>query len=683
MAPRTLPLLLATLLLGVATTATTVNKCCAEGEILDPSTLACRPATGVKEKEASWTPVVFSPAKGNFLVSVPAEWLIAAPKRPSSCRWPSLHRADPSAPSFVLFTNGSLGPVATSELLHPDDYCLDAAREASPSAEMELAALVCTGAAEEGPARGEGDDQEEELGTPPASASSTAVVRKCCGDGAAFNETSGACVVASSRTGAWSAPAPLRTLAGFPSCPGNEGYVLMQEAEEEFKVSAEDGSLKTATAVIPAGEFCVERIVGGAAGAVEGAPPAPRIFACSRAIPSAAPPEVERLDHFDLRYTLYPIALILSAIFLAATLAAGCLLPKAHHALHWRCQTGHVASLLVGYVLLATTQIAGSSVKPGPCVALGVFMHYFFLAAFFWLNTMCFNIWWTFRDLRPASLDKGQELCRFRGYSLYAWGAPLLISGIGLTLDLAAAGDNSDGPLRPRFGERRCWFYGDMEIFAYFYGPVGVLLLVNLMLFLATARELTCGLWRREVAKSSPHGDGADRATLSRVCLKLVVVMGVTWIADIISWAVGGPAHAWYITDLINGLQGVFIFVVVGCQPQVWAALRRMWCFRKVGGNGGLRRRELGNGVAHDDDDDYDESGAVGQFCRGGMGGGVTSSGRPVSTTTSEAGPFGSSPPHSLTWEGDITHSQSGNQRNIITGTKSNEKIVEDKETLC
>lgn len=25
-----------------------------------------------------------------------------------------------------------------------------------------------------------------------------------------------------------------------------------------------------------------------------------------------------------------------------------------------------------------------------------VCMHFFFLSAFFWLNTMCFNIWWTF-----------------------------------------------------------------------------------------------------------------------------------------------------------------------------------------------------------------------------------------------------------------------------------------------
>lgn len=51
--------------------------------------------------------------------------------------------------------------------------------------------------------------------------------------------------------------------------------------------------------------------------------------------------------------------------------------------------------------------------------------------------------------------------------------------------------------------------------------------------------------------------------------MKLVVVMGVTWIADVVSWAVGGPAEVWYFTDLINCLQGVFIFIVVGCQPQV------------------------------------------------------------------------------------------------------------------
>lgn len=55
--------------------------------------------------------------------------------------------------------------------------------------------------------------------------------------------------------------------------------------------------------------------------------------------------------------------------------------------------------------------------------------------------------------------------------------------------------------------------------------------------------------------------------------MKLVVVMGVTWIADVISWGIGGPHYIWYATDIINALQGVLIFIVVGCQPQVYQTI--------------------------------------------------------------------------------------------------------------
>lgn len=40
-----------------------------------------------------------------------------------------------------------------------------------------------------------------------------------------------------------------------------------------------------------------------------------------------------------------------------------------------------------------------------------------------------------------------------------------------------------------------------MEILPYFFGPLGVLLFINLCLFIATARELTCGLWKADGAK--------------------------------------------------------------------------------------------------------------------------------------------------------------------------------------
>lgn len=72
--------------------------------------------------------------------------------------------------------------------------------------------------------------------------------------------------------------------------------------------------------------------------------------------------------------------------------------------------------------------------------------------------------------------------------------------------------------------------------------------------------------------------------------MKLVVVMGITWIADVLSWAhkvwtiqsanvtndnnIGSVSHDvrfyfFYIMDSINALQGVLIFLVVASQPQV------------------------------------------------------------------------------------------------------------------
>lgn len=85
----------------------------------------------------------------------------------------------------------------------------------------------------------------------------------------------------------------------------------------------------------------------------------------------------------------------------------------------------------------------------------------------------------------------------------------------------------------------------------------------------------------------------SHRAALGRVCMKLVVVMGVTWVMDVISWAVGGPNYLWYVTDMINAFQGVFIFVVVGCQPQVRSALKRL-CSRNPRANAGRQ----GNGLS-------------------------------------------------------------------------------------
>jgi len=81
----------------------------------------------------------------------------------------------------------------------------------------------------------------------------------------------------------------------------------------------------------------------------------------------------------DIRFTLYPVGFIISAVFLAATLAAGWLLPASHHVLHWRCQTHHVACLMLGDILMAIIQLAGDSLHGISCKAVGECARYYCL----------------------------------------------------------------------------------------------------------------------------------------------------------------------------------------------------------------------------------------------------------------------------------------------------------------
>lgn len=62
---------------------------------------------------------------------------------------------------------------------------------------------------------------------------------------------------------------------------------------------------------------------------------------------------------------------------------------------------------------------------------------------------------------------------------------------------------NSDGKNGPNDQLNSFIISGDKELLAYFYGPIGFLLFVNLLLFASTARQLTCGIWKRDDVKST------------------------------------------------------------------------------------------------------------------------------------------------------------------------------------
>lgn len=531
-----------------------ITKCCRIGDLLN-SDGNCDPGVG----SIAWSPKVFLPKKQGFYDKtgyLPPFFNVTEEVRPN-CNSPEFFK---SADVYIV-GNGSIylkNKHITIESY--ENYCVD-----------QDYSLVC----------------RNNINESVPDNMTTIKLTKCCGPKEMY-ALSTSCV-ATNRTDPLYNPNDdgIKLLKydfdyKFPDCgDSNEFAIAGLFSSNNYDIST--GSIKTDSGKnFEREQFCIDHVIGSDQH-YEGV----KIFTCSEHYGTVPPNPSSHQD--DTRFAIYSIGLLISVLFLVATLLVGFLLLSNHHMLHWRCQTNYVICLLIGDLLLAITQISGTNLHGPSCVIIAHLMHFFFLATFFWLNVMCFNIWWTFRDFRPTSMEKSQESLRLRIYEVYAWGMPIVITTVAAVLDNLPASPG-DGFLRPRFGENKCWFYGDMEIFAYFFGPIGILLCVNILLFLSTARQLTCGLWKQQDVKST-----TERAALGRICMKLVIVMGVTWIIDVISWAVGGQYYIWYVTDVINALQGLFIFLVVGCQPQVWSALKRFWSSR----SGDHRMTGTTNGPQH------------------------------------------------------------------------------------
>ncbi|XP_068204273.1 uncharacterized protein [Palaemon carinicauda] len=254
---------------------------------------------------------------------------------------------------------------------------------------------------------------------------------------------------------------------------------------------------------------------------------------------------------------LYPTLLIVSVIFLAVTLVVYIFVPELHAKVHGKCLLSHVSALLMAYVSLFIVQRTTSDISNFGCKFIASVTHFSFLAAFFWLNVMCFDIWWTLKSMRPVPETGELSRLRFKLYSLYSWGCPLVIAIVSAIIQ--SLPENID-VIRPNFGVSKCWFDKDISQWAYFYGFVLVLVIANIIFFCQVAYILI-------VAQNDPILQRTRQQDRERMWLyvKLFVVMGITWLAEVISWQ-EKTCEAWIITDIINSLQGVSIFVIFICK---------------------------------------------------------------------------------------------------------------------
>ena len=297
-------------------------------------------------------------------------------------------------------------------------------------------------------------------------------------------------------------------------------------------------------------------------------------------------PKERIIQAADVRVTLYACGLLISVPFLILTIVAYSITPKLRD-VHGTALCCYCGCLVLAFTTLAIVQIGSAHLSDQSCTSIAFVIQFSFIACFFWLNVMCIEMWSlvrshvdreTYKRMKPKTL--------FFWYSLWCWSPSVILILVSVIMDLKPTIPATYA--KPNFGNISCWFQSDNKAMPYFYVPVGLLFLGNVVLFVLTFVKLTGyqkDLDLRRLARNQ-ESDRRDRRCLRHlmrtafVCLIIFFFTALNWTIELISWFVGRNTFDWSTFDLINVLQGVIVFgLFVVRRPQrdlVWYRIQQL-----------------------------------------------------------------------------------------------------------
>ncbi|KAH3823587.1 uncharacterized protein LOC127831801 [Dreissena polymorpha] len=232
------------------------------------------------------------------------------------------------------------------------------------------------------------------------------------------------------------------------------------------------------------------------------------------------------------------------------------------------------------------------------CSCFGVILHYFFLASFFWMNVMAYDVFKTFAQ--KCILLRLREKRKYAPrYALYAWGCPLVIVGFCCLIDFGkifdsikigyggnsvadpewisgvAARNEHSGKSNTTSSKSHvysigCWIQNPVASMVAFGGPMILILLINAVMFSQTIISIHASTkaTRTSVRKSSFNRmTGKDDVMLY---MRMSTVMGFTWVFGLASSLVSAFAEpASQTVCIILHLLGIF-FIVFNCSQGIF-----------------------------------------------------------------------------------------------------------------
>ncbi|XP_075977842.1 putative G-protein coupled receptor Mth-like 3 [Anticarsia gemmatalis] len=267
-------------------------------------------------------------------------------------------------------------------------------------------------------------------------------------------------------------------------------------------------------------------------------------------------------------YPLSSTCMLISCFFIILTVAVYAWLPELRN-LHGMVLMAYLLSFLVGFTFTATMQLLMiiSNIDSTTCVVFSFIMYFSLLAAFFWLNVMCYDIWATFGGKRSTSSRRSEASVFFKTYSIYAFGVPAFLTILLAILEFGV--DPEISPYLPRLRKQGCFLYKNSKLI-YFYGPIVILCISNLIFFTLTAINLA------EIKKQTKVLNRKDQQRFV-LYIKLFIVMGVNWLLEVVSSLYATEHYIWKFTDAYNVLIGLIIFIIFVCKKNTLKMIRKRY----------------------------------------------------------------------------------------------------------
>ncbi|XP_067659278.1 uncharacterized protein [Haliotis asinina] len=271
-------------------------------------------------------------------------------------------------------------------------------------------------------------------------------------------------------------------------------------------------------------------------------------------------------------------------------------------------------ALLIAESIFITGE--GRAALPLVCSVVAILLHYFFLASFFWMNVMSYDVFRTFAN-KIYVLPQIREKRKYLGkYMLYSWGSPAIIVTICVILhfskiipgveigygshvyepepedfsvNITSEDSNSTEDDVDNVESLGCWIQNPIASLTAFGAPIVIIFLLNSCLFVKTI------LCIRKTAKFT--NDHTRRSSVNRrngrndvmLYVRMSTVMGFTWIFGLASSIVSAfftpPTVVVCYTEHILGLlfvtfncsQGLFIFFAFVTKRRVFHLYKGLW----------------------------------------------------------------------------------------------------------